>query len=126
MRSRHRNGWATLRSLVSLAVIVAIHYCLFGTLAVLQVHGQPNWIPQGPAPIKTSDSIKEFSGCIEAILVDPTVRDRAFVGAVNGGIWRTLNLTASSPTWVPLADQMGSLSIADIEFSPLDLNYETL
>src|ERR1044071_3503914 len=88
--------------------------------------GQVFWSPQGPAPVRTNGAYTNESGAIEAILVDPSVSGRAFIGAVNGGIWRTTDLYSGSPTWTSLTDQMDSLSIADIRFSPLDVSYSTI
>jgi hypothetical protein len=86
--------------------------------------GLPSWIEQGPGPL-TSGSL-QAAGATEAIASDPLNADRLFVGTVGGGIWRTLNATSATPTWTPLTDQLPSLSIGDVEFSPLDTTNQTL
>ena len=90
---------------------------MLGGIAV----GQPNWTEQGPGPAVSSD-YGQISGAIEAIAADPTDPNRVFVGAVNGGIWRTLNASAANPTWTPLTDYLPSLSIGSVNLSPLDAN----
>lgn len=51
------------------------------------------------------------SGAVRAIAPHPTNPDVLWLGAVNGGIWRTSNATAPVPVWTPLGDQLSSLSI---------------
>lgn len=116
-------AWCCLSSQLPLAGRMAV---LLGQFVAAVGYCQVQWIPQGPAPITTSGAYANVSGAIETILVDPSVQGRAFIGAVNGGIWRTTNLNAPNPNWTPLTDQMDSLSIADIQFSRLDLTYNTL
>jgi uncharacterized delta-60 repeat protein len=92
------------------------------------VNGQPDWVEQGPGPATVSGSYgyTQVSGAVQAIAADPTNPDRVFVGAANGGIWRTLNATASSPAWTPVSDHAASLSIGSLVFSPLDASHNTL
>jgi len=49
-----------------------------------------------------------------------------YIGAVNGGIWRTTNATSATPTWTPLTDFATSLSITSLEFDPTDLTHNTM
>ena len=46
------------------------------------------------------------------------IRHTLYVGAVNGGIWRTWNATSASPTWTPLTDFKQSLSIGALAMDP--------
>jgi hypothetical protein len=94
------------------------------SLPSVTVTGLPSWIGQGPGPL-TSGTL-QAAGATEAIAADPLNADRVFVGTVDGGIWRTLNATSATPTWTPLTDQLPSLSIGDVEFSPLDTTDQTL
>ncbi|HEY3837208.1 MAG TPA: sialidase family protein, partial [Bryobacteraceae bacterium] len=48
---------------------------------------------------------------------DPSHPDVMYVGATDGGIWKTTNWSNSSPTWTPLVDQSQILSIAVREHS---------
>ncbi|MEJ7639867.1 MAG: hypothetical protein WKF75_18320 [Singulisphaera sp.] len=84
-----------------------------------------SWFAQGPAPQTGAQVLNlspnnSVSGAIEAIVTHPTDADLVYVGAVNGGVWRTRNATSLTPTWTPLTDQLPSLSIGALERSPLD------
>ncbi|AVP96400.1 RTX toxin [Ahniella affigens] len=88
------------------------------------------WVPLGPAPA-TNGQVEgiaqgEVVGAVNALAAHPTDPDVVFAAAVNGGIWRTGNATASAPTWVPQTDSLGSLSLTSIEFDPTDSNAQTL
>ena len=88
------------------------------------------WISEGPAPGIIGQEIvlpnNQINGAIQAIAVDPTNANIMYVGSVNGGIWRTTNATAASPHWVPLTDNLPSLSIGALEFDPTDATRQTL
>ncbi|MGB4858167.1 MAG: hypothetical protein WBP11_02460, partial [Dokdonella sp.] len=68
----------------------------------------------------------EVSGAVQAIAAHPTNANILYVGAVNGGIWRTYDATAAKPTWAPLTDQLPSQSIGALAFDPLDAAGNTL
>ena len=68
----------------------------------------------------------EVCGAIHAIAAHPSNPDILYVGAVNGGIWRSTNATALRPTWTPLTDSLPSLSIGALAFDPLDAAQQTL
>jgi len=96
------------------------------------------WMPLGPGPIDYGQTehvapkdtsgqyLNEVVGAIQAVVASPTNPDILFVGTVNGGIWRTNNATAASPTWTPLTDNTKSLSIGAIAFDPTDPSGQTL
>jgi photosystem II stability/assembly factor-like uncharacterized protein len=66
-------------------------------------------------------------GAIRVVAPHPSDQDVLFIGAVNGGIWRTGNATApGGPLWVPLTDDQSSLSIGDLQFDPADASSQTL
>ncbi|MGH9179297.1 MAG: hypothetical protein ACRD0N_12185 [Acidimicrobiales bacterium] len=58
------------------------------------------------------------AGAAHTVVVHPTDPNIAWVGGVNGGIWRTSNLTAASPTWVAQTDEAAGLSMGVIEMDP--------
>ena len=87
--------------------------------------GIPDWVEQGPGPTVTGSSFIQV-GAIEAVVATPGNADRVFVGAVNGGVWRTDNATAASPSWTPLTDDFPSLSISALALSQLDNTFDTL
>ncbi|MEO8791915.1 MAG: choice-of-anchor tandem repeat GloVer-containing protein, partial [Chthoniobacteraceae bacterium] len=90
----------------------------------------PAWVPLGPASTVSGQVTvppnNEISGAINALAIHPTNPDITYIGAVNGGIWRTANATATSPTWTPLTDNLSSQSIGALEFDPTDPTYQTL
>lgn len=68
---------------------------------------------QGPAPITESGGVRlpptnPVVGAVQAVLPHPTDSSTIYVGAVNGGIWKTSN---GGATWTPLTDLQPSLSI---------------
>jgi len=87
--------------------------------------GIPDWVEQGPGPTVTGSSFIQV-GAIEAVVATPGNADRVFVGAVNGGVWRTDNATAASPGWTPLTDEFPSLSISALALSQLDNTFDSL
>ncbi|MCR9201189.1 MAG: proprotein convertase P-domain-containing protein, partial [Planctomycetaceae bacterium] len=66
------------------------------------------------------------TGAIEDILAHPTNPDILYIGAINGGIWKTENATAANPVWVPQTDTLESLSIGAIEFDIADNTYQLM
>ncbi len=88
------------------------------------------WTAQGPAPIYngTVENIpnRPVAGAINAVVTHPTNPDIIWIGSVNGGIWKTTNATAVSPTWTPVTDSAESLSISDIALDPTDTTGNTL
>ncbi len=88
------------------------------------------WVSRGPAPTQSAQvrvpPDNEVSGAIHAIAAHPNNADILYIGAVNGGIWRTNNATAARPLWTPLTDSLPSLSIGAVAFDPLDTAHQTL
>lgn len=113
--------WVALLSFALLAQ--SVHAILPGPI------GGNLWVAQGAAPVRNTDVAVtggEAAGAVQGLAIHPTNPDIIFIGAVNGGIWRTTNATASSPTWMPLTDLAQSLSIASLEFDPTDPSHNTL
>lgn len=90
------------------------------------------WTAQGPSPATVGQvegmvgQSNPVVGAIQAVLPHPTNADIAYAGTVNGGVWRTNNATASSPTWTALTDDMPSLSIGCLEFDIDDATNNTV
>ena len=85
------------------------------------------WVEQGPGPILRGQSEgipnNPVSGAVTGIAVDPLNANTVYLATVNGGVWKTTNATAPSPTWFPLTDQqLPALSINSLALSPLDSN----
>lgn len=88
------------------------------------------WIERGPAPTRSAQvnvpPNNEVCGAIHALAPHPTNANILYIGAVNGGIWRTGNALAASPTWTPQTDQLPSQSIGALSFDPTDTTHQTL
>src|SRR5262249_6791113 len=67
-----------------------------------------------------------MSGAVHAVAPHPTDRDTLYIGSANGGVWKTTNATAASPTWTPLTDDQASRSIGALEFDRTDGAHDTL
>ena len=74
------------------------------------------WQPLGPAPIPVN-STTSYSGRVSSIAVHPTDPNIVYVGAAQGGLYRSLNGGAS---WTPLMDNALSLAIGAVVISPSD------
>ena len=67
-----------------------------------------------------------ITGAIETVVAHPTNADILWVGGVNGGVFRTQNATAASPSWTTSTDGLGSISIGALELDPTDATSNTL
>lgn len=67
----------------------------------------------GPAPQMGTN----YAGRLSSIICSPTDKKRCFVGAADGGVWRTLDGGAS---WTPLTDDMPTTAIGSLAFDPTD------
>ena len=84
--------------------------------------GGLSWIERGPnsdvnGPFGNSRPTgASTSGRIRAVMVDSTdaTHKTVFVGGVDGGLWRTSDITASPATWVLINDNLSNLAISDI------------
>ncbi|MHB1425709.1 MAG: hypothetical protein ACYC3I_21280 [Gemmataceae bacterium] len=68
------------------------------------------WMPIGPAPILTNNNDipgnGPVSGRVTGIAADPHNADTVYIATAGGGIWKTTDATAASPTWTPLTDRL--------------------
>jgi hypothetical protein len=99
-------------------------------LAPAQSFGSP-WVAQGPGPaidgqVENLSPAKEVTGAVHVVLPHPTDADILFAAGANGGVWKTSNATAESPSWSPLTDALPSLSIGALDFDYNDSSYQTL
>jgi hypothetical protein len=86
----------------------------------------PHWVEEGPGPILNGNSgtfvpgNNPVSGAINAFAATRNNPDLLYVGTVNGGIWKTTNATAETPSWSPLTDRkLPGLSMNSLAISPL-------
>jgi hypothetical protein len=88
------------------------------------------WKSQGPGPSINGqvENIVGFPvvGAVNVVISHPTNSDVLWLGATNGGIWKTTNATAASPHWVPQTDRLSSLSIGSLDLDPTDGSHQTL
>jgi len=69
------------------------------------------WKPLGP-----SDAIGGTNlGRVNSIQFDPTNSNIIYIGAPNGGVWKTIN---AGVTWTPLFDKQPTLSVGDVAIDP--------
>src|SRR5438034_9171876 len=70
-----------------------------------------------------------YSGRATAIAVAPTCKQSGctvFIGAAGGGVWKTTNALAATPTWTPSSNGIPSNAIGSIVFDPNDATGNTL
>src|SRR5947209_318942 len=66
-----------------------------------------SWTALGPAA-----TIGSFAGRIDVAAPDPSNSNVMYLGANNGGVWKTTDWLDASPTWTPITDQPQILSLA--------------
>lgn len=88
------------------------------------------WLQRGPVAIEGGQvegiNNRPVSGAVEALAAHPTNDAILYIATVNGGIWRTGNATAASPTWVAQTANLPSGSMGAIAFDPTDTTRQTL
>lgn len=85
----------------------------------VDVPGQPqpgvcNWTPVGPGPVIVN-ATTAFSGRVISIAFDPTNANIIYIGAANGGVWKS---TDRGVTWSPKSDYQNSLAIGALAIDP--------
>ena len=88
------------------------------------------WTPEGPGPI-SGGQVEGITngfvcGAVHAVITHPTNANIVYIGAVNGGVWKTTNATAANPTWATTTDSFGSLSIGALAIDPSDATGNTV
>ena len=58
------------------------------------------------------------SGRVNEVRVAPGAADTVYIGTAGGGIWRTTNMSAASPIWVPVGDNLPALSVGSFDLDP--------
>ncbi len=96
----------------------------------VSINASADWSPLGPFGA-TNGQVENIPnrtvvGAIHTVLAHPTNADILYVGSVNGGVWKTVNATASQPNWIPLTDAMPSQSIGALAFDLADPTFNTL
>ena len=85
------------------------------------------WVDEGPHPTTGAQVVippnNDVVGGIHAIAPQPGSSTNVYIGAVNGGIWKT---TDAGVNWTPLTDSLRSQSIGAVTFDPNDATNNTL
>ncbi len=81
---------------------------------------QGTWRLLGPRPTivltdATSGGPPMASGRVNAVAVHPANGNVAYLGAANGGVWKTID---SGQNWTPLTDDQDSLAIGSLAIDP--------
>lgn len=94
-----------------------------------QTVGGP-WFNDGPRPAHNGpvENIpnRPVTGAVEALAPHPTDPNVLYAASVGGGIWRTANATAASPTWTNQTPNFSALAMGAIAFDPTDATNQTL
>ena len=69
---------------------------------------------------------RPVAGAIRVAAPHPEDANIVYVGAVNGGVWKTMDAMSPNPNWVPLTDDARSLSTGALAFDPTDASHQTL
>ena len=72
-------------------------------------HG--NWRSEGPYDHTNTDSWSPGQGRVNAVFEDPNDINTIYVGAPDGGLWKSEN---AGTTWEPLIEDFSRLGISDI------------
>jgi hypothetical protein len=75
------------------------------------------WTPLGPSPLPNGGGTIPVSGRVTTVVVDPTNPNKVYLGAAQGGVWRSLD---GGATWVSIFDSAQSLAIGALALAPSD------
>lgn len=78
-----------------------------------------SWTPLGPQPVSTPFTYGNVSGRIAAIAVDPGNPSVVYIGAAQGGVWKSTN---GGTSWSALTDTQPSLAVGSIAIDPNNTN----
>lgn len=70
-----------------------------------------NWVERGP---------RNCGGRTRAIMIDPNdvTKKTVWAGSVGGGLWKTTDITATNPNWIPQDDLFANLAVTTICNNP--------
>jgi hypothetical protein len=98
------------------------------TVSILELQAAAQTIlQQGPGPMTVLPEWFQYqgtaaSGAVQAIAPSASDPNLLYLGAVNGGVWRSSNAGAS---WQPLTDGQASLSIGALAVDPTNASHVT-
>ncbi len=76
----------------------------------------------GPSNGNTRPGNGKTSGRVRGIWEDLSDANIVWVGGIDGGLWKTTNISSNPATWTPINDFFGNLSIGSICQDPSDYN----
>lgn len=84
----------------------------------------PNSDATGPSNGNSRPGNGKTSGRVRAIWEDlgDATGKTVWVGGIDGGLWKTADITASPATWMPINDFFGNLAVSSICQDPTDPN----
>ncbi|MDV3244728.1 MAG: hypothetical protein LYZ66_06110 [Nitrososphaerales archaeon] len=92
-----------------------------GSPTSITPRGATQWTELGPKPIVAPSAppnyygTAPFSGRVTALAVNSSNSQNIYLGAAQGGVWRSLD---GGNSWTPLTDNQASLAIGAIALSP--------
>src|SRR5438067_11989767 len=120
--AQQANAANAARAISSLAPAIATTWMALG----------PNGVPADALVSSESTGATAgtvFSGRATAIAVSPTCSSSSctvFIGAAGGGVWKTTNALASSPSWTSVSTGIPSNAIGSLAFDPTDTTGNTV
>jgi hypothetical protein len=82
------------------------------------------WIQLGPQSALSEWNGSYYdgldSGRVATIRTDPTNPKTVYIGAIGGGIWKTPDITVTTPAWQPLTNTLGTMFIGSFDIDPTD------
>ncbi len=131
--SRFEFPGGRLRAVTGLCALFAVTVALALPIAA---SGQPPigpiaWTAQGPGPAvkgqsENANPNNKIVGAIHTVLAHPTDHRILYIGAVNGGIWKTTNAQSNNPNWLPLTDTLATSAIGAMAFDTTDATSNTI
>jgi trimeric autotransporter adhesin len=84
----------------------------------------PNSDAVGPSNGNSRPGNGKTSGRVRAIWEDlgDATGKTVWVGGIDGGLWKTNDITITTPTWTPINDYFGNLAVSSICQDPSDVN----
>jgi hypothetical protein len=88
--------------------------------SIPEIPASTGWTLIGPQPLNVGSGLigggsPVVSGRVTALAVDPTNPQVVYLGAAQGGVWKT---TDGGSTWTPLTDAQASLAVGSIALDP--------
>ncbi len=130
-RRRERLHIQLLRAIAIPALVAICNAPLFSQTA-------PGWTPLGPiaSPSDASGTgLQDYgvvAGRVTSVAIDPADKsgNTVYIGAANGGVWKSVNAGSASPNpvnivWKPLTDNQPTLAIGTIAIQPGNSNPST-